>query len=274
VGSNVVYVRDGHEVVKLYCPLFARDHRIEGAVMEHVHGRVGVDTPEILHRGELEGWPYIITSFVSGMPLQDLWPQLNRDARVSISHQIGELIARWHTILPDGLDASFENWPEFIQKQIDTSADRQRDQGLSEAWVSRLDDYMNSFEVTDFVPSHPVLVNADFIDEHILLTGQSGDWAITGLIDFGDVMAGHREYDLIAPTIEIMAGERECQIALLKSYGYRDDDINDELRKRLMAWSLLHRFADVPYMLRKVSAASSPQTVEELARAVWRFLAD
>jgi hygromycin-B 7''-O-kinase len=64
------------------------------------------------------------------------------------------------------------------------------------------------------------------------------------LIDFGDVMTGRGEYDLLGPSAFMTAGMPRRVRSLFQGYGYSIADINPNLKRRLMALTLLHRFGD------------------------------
>ena len=64
------------------------------------------------------------------------------------------------------------------------------------------------------------------------------------MIDFGDVMTGWREYDLLGPSAFMAAGCPRRVRSLFEGYGYSRADINFEMKRRLMALLMLHRVSD------------------------------
>jgi len=64
------------------------------------------------------------------------------------------------------------------------------------------------------------------------------------LIDFGDVMTGRGEYDLLGPSAFMTAGVPRRVRSLFGGFGYSASDITPALKRRLMALMLLHRFGD------------------------------
>ena len=69
-------------------------------------------------------------------------------------------------------------------------------------------------------------------------------WHLAGLIDFGDVMTGRGEYDLLGPSAFMTAGAPRRVRRLFEGFGYSAADINSDLQRRLMALMLLHRVSD------------------------------
>ena len=77
------------------------------------------------------------------------------------------------------------------------------------------------------------------------MSREGDDWRLAGLIDFGDVMTGWREYDLLGPSSFMTAGMPRRVHSLFRGFGYTQADITPELKRRLMALMLLHRASDL-----------------------------
>ncbi len=73
---------------------------------------------------------------------------------------------------------------------------------------------------------------------------QNGAWRLSGLIDFGDVLTGWGEYDLLGPSAFMSAGMPRRVRSLFEGFGYSNADIDFTLKRRLMALLLLHRASD------------------------------
>jgi hygromycin-B 7''-O-kinase len=67
---------------------------------------------------------------------------------------------------------------------------------------------------------------------------------LAGLIDFGDVMTGWKEYDLLGPSAFMTAGMPRRVDSLFRGFGYTPADIDFTLKRQLMALLLLHRASD------------------------------
>jgi hygromycin-B 7''-O-kinase len=90
----------------------------------------------------------------------------------------------------------------------------------------------------------PVILTGEYIPENFLLRDEGAGWRLSGLIDFGDVFTGWREYDLLGPSAFMTAGLPGRVRSLFEGFGYSDADINPALKRRLMALMLLHRASD------------------------------
>ena len=91
----------------------------------------------------------------------------------------------------------------------------------------------------------PVILTGEYIPENFLLSRDGAGWHLAGLIDFGDVMTGWGEYDLLGP--ERLHDRRQCRGgcgACSRDLAIRAADITPDLKRRLMALMLLHRVSD------------------------------
>src|SRR5687767_8466207 len=69
LGSHIVF-RAGSHIIKLFCPLWREQFVVEVACLDHIRG---LPIPELVATGELDGWAYIVTSIVPGIPATDTW---------------------------------------------------------------------------------------------------------------------------------------------------------------------------------------------------------
>jgi hygromycin-B 7''-O-kinase len=140
---------------------------------------------------------------------------------------------------------------------------------LNKRWTREVRDFFAGLPPLFEPGFEPVLLSADVTDEHILVGQREGRWEVTGYIDFGDAMLGHPHYEFAAPGCSIARGSPPLQRAMLRAYGYSDTELNGELVMRLMAYTLLHRFINVPELLKLFDHRS--MTFEGLCRLLWAF---
>ena len=115
---------------------------------------------------------------------------------------------------------------------------------MPQKFLDGLDDLLVDAETLVALDAPPVILTGEYIPENFLLSCEDGDWRLSGLIDFGDVMTGRREYDLLGPSAFMTAGMPRRVGSLFSGFGYSRADIDFTLKRRLMALMLLHRFSD------------------------------
>ena len=89
-----------------------------------------------------------------------------------------------------------------------------------------------------------MILTGEYIPENFRLASQGDEWRLSGLIDFGDVLTGWGEYDLLGPSAFMSAGRPRRVRSLFEGFGFAGADINFALKRRLMALMLLHRASD------------------------------
>jgi hygromycin-B 7''-O-kinase len=92
---------------------------------------------------------------------------------------------------------------------------------------------------------------------------------MVGYLDFGDAMLGHPDYEMVAPGLEIAAGNPKILRSLLLAAGYPHQCLDQSLSRRLMAYTLIHRYIDLTTILALVPQGQTGANLDELAGLVW-----
>ena len=107
---------------------------------------------------------------------------------------------------------------------------------------------------------------------NLRLIEEKGSWRISGLFDFADSLRGFYEYDFVAVGVLMIQGQGELQREFFRAYGYRESEMDENLRRRLMLLTILYECAD----LRKYALRLKPEavdfTLDELERSIWNFV--
>ncbi len=180
-----------------------------------------------------------------------IFPPLLRDQFVSERLSLSQLRGRLRLPIPEiVIEGERDQWPYLVITRL---------RGIvgSEVWPALPEDEKERVlrhlgetiaEVQRVPPgdlSGVGLPWADFISRQIeLLSRDGGHWQLAGLFDFGDVMTGWKEYDLLGPSAFMTAGLPRRVASLFRGFGYSQGDIDSTLKRRLMALLLLHRASD------------------------------
>jgi hygromycin-B 7''-O-kinase len=243
-GTHVVFGSDSH-VIKIFSPLWPEDFVAERAALSAISG---LPVPGMEAEGELEGWPYIVMTRLPGIQVKDLWEGFDDRTRRSVLEQLGSMLAGMQDLpAVPGLEV---DWDEFIGRGMVAAPVHHAP--LEAHWAEWIGERLEGF---DEPPFDPVLLHADITDEHLLLSEIAGRWTVTGLIDFGDAMNGHPLYELVAPLCCMCFGRPGLAGALVRSAGL---DPDAELRRRLLAYCLLHRFGTIHSFLERFPVPDGP----------------
>ncbi len=243
-GTNLVVALDDRLVLKIFPPLLRRQFMSERLSLSQLRGRLGVPVPEIVIEGERDRWPYLVITRLRGIVGTEAWPALPEDQKERVLGQIGETIADVQRVPVGELSGVGPNWAEFISRQIEGCRARHERLGLPQKYLDGLDHILRDAPTLVPLDAPPVILTGEYIPENFLLSRDNGNWQLAGLIDFGDVMTGWKEYDLLGPSAFMTAGMPRRVHSLFRGFGYSRTDINSTLKRRLMALLLLHRNSD------------------------------
>jgi hygromycin-B 7''-O-kinase len=243
-GTNLVVGLDHRLILKIFPPLLRSQFVSERSALAQLRGHLGVPIPEIVLEGERDGWPYLVITRLSGILGTQAWPVLPEDQKERVLAEIGQTIAEVQRVPVGDLSRIEPRWDQFIARQIEACRARHARQGLPPKFLDGLDDILR--EATTLVPldAPPVILTGEYIPENFLLSSEGGNWRLSGLIDFGDVMTGWGEYDLLGPSAFMTAGMPRRVRSLFAGFGYSKADIDFTMKRRLMTLMLLHRASD------------------------------
>ena len=243
-GTNLVLALDHRLILKIFPPFYRSKFVSERGSLSRLHGRLSVPIPEIVCEGERDHWPYLVITRLPGVLGSEAWPDLEEDQKERVLAQIGATIAEVHRVPPGELAEIGPSWEAFMRGQIEGCRARHERLGLPQKFLDGLDDLLR--DAAELIPRDrpPVILTGEYIPENFLLASQGDEWRLSGLIDFGDVLTGRGEYDLLGPSAFMSAGRPRRVRSLFEGFGFVGADINFALKRRLMALMLLHRASD------------------------------
>jgi hygromycin-B 7''-O-kinase len=243
-GTNLVVGLGSGFVLKVYPPFLRRQFIAERLTLPLLTRRVDVPTPEIVAVGERDDWPYLAMTRVKGRLGSEVWRRLNDDQQTSVLGQIGATIAQVQRA-PIGELANLEpQWPTFIKGQIERCRARHVRLGLPAKFFDSLDELLSDAPSLIPMDQPRVILTGEYIPENFLLAPHDDGWKLAGLIDFGDVITGSGEYDLLGPSAFLTGGAPNRVWSLLEGFGYSPANIPQGLGRRLLALMFLHRASD------------------------------
>ncbi|PDT67341.1 phosphotransferase [Bradyrhizobium ottawaense] len=242
-GTNLVVGLGETLILKIFPPLLHAQFVSERGSLMQLKGHLDLPIPEIVAEGTRDGWPYLVITRLAGTLGSEVWPHLPEAQKERLLRQIGETIASVQRV-PLGPLANIEpRWDDFMRAQMLGCRARHTRLGLAPKFLKGLDDLLRDAEKLIPMDAPPVFLVGEYIPENFLLACDDGQWSLKGLFDFGDVLAGWRDYDLLGPGAFMAAGRPGRVKSLLEGFGYTKLDYT--LKRRLMALMLLHRASDL-----------------------------
>jgi hygromycin-B 7''-O-kinase len=268
-GTNLVIGLDSRRVLKIFPPLLRHQFVSERAALSHLRGRLSVPIPEIVLEGERSQWPYLVITRLSGVVGIEAWPALPEDQKESVLAQIGEVVAQVQGVPVGNLSQLEPQWAEFIPRQIEGCRARHERLGLPQRYLDGLGHLLEDAAVLIPVDAAPVILTGEYGPENILLSRDPAGWRLAGLIDFGDVMTGWGEYDLLGPSTFMAQGMPGRVRSLLRGFGYSAAKIDPALPRRLMILLLLHRCSNLTVQIGMADWQRKAADLNALERLLW-----
>jgi hygromycin-B 7''-O-kinase len=261
-GSLPVFALGDEHVVKLFPPPFRRNRDNERDALAFLGGRLAVATPALRAADDLDGWPYLVMAQLPGRRMDEVWPSLERAARLRLAAQVGAMIGELHSLPAGGETLPFAHvvWDAFIEAQRAACAGRQASRGADPAWVARIPAFLAALELGD--ARAPVFLHTEVMPDHLLV---AGDGRLSGLVDFEPSMIGAREYEFASVGLFFAAGDRELLRAVLDEAGCPRDA---GLSRRLCGYALLHRYSHLGWYLERMPPRPGVDSFDALA-AQW-----
>ena len=220
-GTNLVVGLGDELILKLFPPMLRDQFVSERLSLAQLCGRLRIPIPEIVAEGERDGWPYLVITRLSGVVGSEAWPTLAEDQKERVLAEIGATIAEVQRV-PLGELARIEpRWDAFMAKQIEGCRARHAGLGLPQKFLDGLDDLLADAAALIPLDAPPVILTGEYIPENFLLSRDGGRWRLSGLFDFGDVMTGWGEYDLLGPSAFMTAGLPRRVRSLLRGLDIR-----------------------------------------------------
>jgi hygromycin-B 7''-O-kinase len=243
-GTNLVLALDENLILKIFPPFLRGQFDSERSALSQLRGKLRIAIPEIVVEGERDGWPYLVITRLSGVLGAEAWPVLPEQDKERLLADIGDTIAQVQRV-PAGTLARIEpRWDVFLSGQIEGCRARHERFGLPQKFLDGLDELLSDAAGLIALDGPPAILTGEYIPENFLLSRDRAGWRLSGLIDFGDVMTGRGEYDLLGPSAFMAAGMPRRVQSLFAGFGYSASDITPDLKRRLMALMLLHRFGN------------------------------
>jgi hygromycin-B 7''-O-kinase len=265
-GESIIFLIDDKFIIKIYIPTKKGMQRERNALE---NARTSLTIPEVVAFGDFEGYQYLITTQIKGeLMTRERWLTLPESAQISILAQLADGLKELHR--SDLSNIGFD-WQKFIESQAETCFERQKNYQVNAKVLTEIPGYLKEnlhLLAGDF---EPAFLHGDVHFGNLRLI-QSGDrWEISGVFDFADSLKGFHEYDFLAVGLLMIQGQGALQRDFFRRYGYSDQEMGEELRKRLMLLTMFYEWSD----LRRYAIRLRPEAVEysllELERAIWNF---
>jgi len=268
-GENIVVLVDDRFVIKIFTP-FLNGFKRETEALALARQKTSLPVPEILFAGEIENFNYFVTNQFSGDLInRDIWLKLKKKEQIGILTQLANGLRELH--LHAAPTTNFD-WQKFVKHQAGITIERQRASGANAEWLASLPEFLERNLKLLPIDLAPSFLHGDVHFGNLRVDRKGSRLQISGLFDFADSLSGFHEYDFVAIGVLMIQGQGELQREFFRAYGYKEMEINENLRARLMLLTVLYECSS----LRKYALRLKPEavdfTLDQLERAIWNFV--
>ena len=265
-GENPVFAVGEQIVLKLVPSLRSRVLQRELSFLRFLDQHADVPTARPIAHGQCENWHYLFSSRLPGRQLDHVWPQLPADDQEGLAVAMGQLLRRLHDIPLAGLELGDPAWTDWLPRSITT-------------WTARHDTVCVPPALREDAPRFLAQQNLDqslraplhddLAPENLLVQRGDSGWHISGMIDFGNGMAGDPLFDLVAPSVVLAPAQRTVAGWILEGYDGRPSRERGPMRDHLMAYMLIHPMGDFSTFFSLYPAATACRSWAQVARLIW-----
>jgi len=268
-GENIVIFVDDKYVVKIYVP-HKKGFSRERDALRFIKDKTSLTVSDIVAEGEFEGFNYLITDLLPGRPLtRSEWLGLDRSFQLTVLERLAIGLKQIHSVNSSSI--AFD-WDAFISNQLATVMARQRREGGNPEWLASLPAYLEKHMPLLSGKSRLSFMHGDVHFGNLRFAENVDALPSIGLFDFADSLKGLHEYEFVAIGVLMIQGQGDLQREFFRFYGYRDDEMTEDMRRRLMLLTILYEHSSLRRYAERLGPGSEQLTLDKLERAIWNFV--
>lgn len=207
-----------------------------------------VKCPEIYKYGVVDGYEWLIITYIEGSLLDKVLPDMSEEEAVDIFLQIGEELGKLHSFKvfdffgewdEDGKCISEAmNYKENYIKRTEVFIQEVLNKDLpnKELLISVINEIRDNYEKLN-MSIEPRLVHGDFDGRNILVIKTAEGYRVSGIIDFEICWPGNAEIDFVGLYFRYFLENKEFEKAFFKGYN-KYLEINMGFYKRINLYLL------------------------------------
>ena len=260
-GSAAVFGAD-EIVIKIYHPDDSEDCQREEESLNLLAGKLDIDLPKVLAAGTVDESRYLVMSRLAGDTLKSRWKEIPKEQKKKLVAKLGEVTKQLHKVQVPNSSIIKVDSSAFIKKQINSAKKRQAECKLPHIWLEQIDEFLAPLKL----PEDGAFLHTELMRDHLLVTETDGKWQFSGLFDFAESMTLPTEYEFASVGLFVTGGDAELLRHYLLAYGYEESALNFDFSRRLLAFTLLHRYANLSWYLSFLAPAVGATKLDDLAR--------
>ena len=226
-GRNFVFVVNGEWILKVACDELDEAQQLlrEQAIYRLLAHHQEIPMAELAKSGSAPK-PWLMIRKVDGQPLGDLWTDMTHEQRCDACLQVGQLMARFHSLPFEELYHS-----PYIHSYANTTWAKVATEGTWEvvrllcesviynkAQIEDLQRFIVAHESVLGLDFRPSLLFGDHYDMHVCFVRYQCAYSIAGIFDFGEVMVGEPSWDFVYANCSFLHRSSDYIASFRKGY--------------------------------------------------------
>ena len=249
-------------VIKVYHPNDWEDCQREEESLNLLVGKLDIPLPKVIASGAIDESRYLVMSRLAGNTLASCWKEIPRAQKRSLLAKLGEVTKELHEVQVPDTSIIKVDVKAFVEKQLRSAHKRQAERNLDQIWLEQIDDFLSPLELSE----DGVFLHTELMRDHLLVAERGGKWQFSGLFDFAESMTLPHEYEFASVGLFVTSGDAELLRSYLLAYGYEESELNLEFSRRLLAFTLLHSYANLSWYLSFMAPPAGATKLDDLAR--------
>lgn len=256
-GSLPVLLIGQTHVLKFFPSIFADEFKNESDALLLLNQN-SIPTPKLYQTHTVQNWHCLLMSQLPGQSLKKIWPSLNPTEKKNYADLLGQQLRQLHSLKIEDTESQ-KKWADFIETQKKNCTTHQLKKNLSDHWLAQIPEFL---ENTELNYDRSSFIHTEVMSDHVFF--EQGHF--TGFIDFEPSTFGAPEYDFASVGLFVTAGDSLALRAFFSGYGNLELAEQHKFRRRIMAYTLLHRYSNLNWYLQFMPKADR---LEELADLWW-----
>ncbi len=250
-------------VFKFFPPIYSDGFETEVKALQLLAGAEAF-APKFLDMGSIDNWNYVEMSQLQGSNLKDLWAQISIEDQITASRIVGSKLRKIHLLEIKKGWGDHKAWNNFLTVQKQECLLRHTKSKLREDFLKQIPEFLARVNLP--MPQQISFLHTEVMKDHVFFKKEMGVLKFKGFIDFEPSMSGDPEYDFASVGIFLSSGNKSVLRAFFEGYEYLSIAALSDFRKRIMAYTLLHRYSNLNWYLQFMPQAN---TLDELADLWW-----
>jgi hygromycin-B 7''-O-kinase len=267
-GSNLIASISSLHIVKIFPPFHRHQWESESRALKHLaQFSWSIPIPQLIAAGErADGWTYVVFTRLSGTSLNEVWNALPLPQKSKLMREIGRLMHEVHALKVGDLSDLKPEWNSFLLDQKNGYRSRHERLKMPD-WLLKESENFIETVFPALMNEKPVILTGEYTPFNLLVETEAGETRLTGMIDFGDVQIGQREYDFLGPILFLAQGNADLISDLFSGYGIAP--MNPALQDRLALLMILHRYSNLRAQIQIKDWESLVQNLHDLKNLVF-----